>query len=502
LRGATSIKVDDPSPTAADQSPAPDRSHGNVQLRGHRSQYVTRDLTQGSIPRNLWFLAWPQYVEGFLQIVDQIADLFWAGLFGGFRAIAGVGAAQQYILGGFTLRQGIDMAMRAMVSRAIGMGDTALASHVVLQAVMMTAIYSVVLAAIGILFTEPLLRVLGLSDAVIALAAGYMRVQLIGQAAQGFQSLTSNALAAAGDTMTPMKAGITTVIIKLALSPVFIFGVFDLPGLGLEGAALAAVVGNTVSLVYLLVVILRGSSRLRVQLTPFHFDWPLQKRMLRLGWPAAVNRMERTIAQLTFGFLVAPFGDVAYAAFTVTRRMEMLAHQSTTGIGNAAGTIVGQSIGAGQPERARSTVWWAMLFGLMVSGGMALLMAIFPNAFLSLFAREPEFIEAARPWLYICLLGYLALGATAAMGQAFQQAGAPFVVMLVNLASLWAVVPIALVLTKATPLEALGVAWAMVIALLFRPIAFIPYFLSGRWLRIRLFDSEPVLGPGGASRGH
>ena len=98
-----------------------------------RSAYATRDITQGSIPRTLWFLAWPQYLESSFQVIDQLADLVWAGLFGGFRAIAGIGAAQQFAQTGFTLRQGVDMSMRAMVSRAMGMRDPSLANHVVLR---------------------------------------------------------------------------------------------------------------------------------------------------------------------------------------------------------------------------------------------------------------------------------------------------------------------------------------------------------------------------------
>lgn len=71
----------------------------------------------------------------------------------------------------------------------------------------------------------------------------------------------------------------------------------------------------------------------------------MQKRMLRLGWPAALNRTERTLTQVMFGFLVAPFGDVAYAAFTVTRRLEGFGHMGVGGIGNAAGTMAGQTLG-------------------------------------------------------------------------------------------------------------------------------------------------------------
>src|SRR3989304_2146016 len=99
--------------------------------RGGRlaSAYLTRNLTEGSIPKNLWFLAWPQMVEGVLNVVDQMADLFWAGRGFGSRAIAGIGVAQTYTGMAMTGRMGIDTPMRAMVSRAVGAGDVGLANQ-------------------------------------------------------------------------------------------------------------------------------------------------------------------------------------------------------------------------------------------------------------------------------------------------------------------------------------------------------------------------------------
>jgi putative MATE family efflux protein len=444
------------------------------------------------VPRTLWFLAWPQYAESAFQIVDQIADLVFAGLFGGFRAIAGIGASQQYVMIGFTLRQGVDVAMRAMVSRAIGMGDAALANHVVLQAFSISLVYSVLLAAVGILFTEPLLRVLGLSEAVIEVAADYMRIQFVGQASVAFEMLASNSLQAAGDSLTPMKAGFIARGSKIALTPVLIFGVLGLPGFGLAGAALATIAGHVFALAYLLAVLMRGTSRLHLDFRGYRTDWDLQKRMLKIGWPASINRMERNIGVFLFGVFVAPFGDVAYAAFTVTRRVEMFAHMGATGVGNAAGTIVGQSIGAGKPERARQAMIWACAFGGLINGAIALVMAFFPDLFLSMFAREPEFLAAARIWLYIMLAGYVGLGVSGAMVMAFQQAGSPMIVMLVNMGTMWATVPLAFVLTHFTPVGALGVAWAMLATLLIRPVAYIPYFLNGSWLKVRLFAHERI----------
>jgi Na+-driven multidrug efflux pump len=109
------------------------------------------------------------------MVVDRLWNLFLAG-FIGFRAIAGLGVAQIRTMLLFTVRMGIDTAMRAMVSRAVGAGDIRLASHVALQGFTLSAVVSISLAVPGVLLTESLLRILGVSEDVIALVANYMRL--------------------------------------------------------------------------------------------------------------------------------------------------------------------------------------------------------------------------------------------------------------------------------------------------------------------------------------
>ena len=100
---------------------------------GRRSAYATRDLTTGSIPKNLVFLGWPMMGTSMFRVVDQLTDLVWAGLGFGTNAIAGIGAAQLWVQISMSSRQGLDTAVRAMVSRAVGANDLALANHLALQ---------------------------------------------------------------------------------------------------------------------------------------------------------------------------------------------------------------------------------------------------------------------------------------------------------------------------------------------------------------------------------
>ena len=291
-----------------------------------RSAYATRDLTKGSIPKNLWFLSWPQIVEGKLGVVDQLADLIWAGRLG-FQAIAGLGVAQTYIMLVMTSRMGLDTGMRSMIARAVGSRDIPYANHVFMQSLTLATIFAVVSVLVGLLFTEPLLQVLGLSDAVVDQAAGYMRVQFVVMAVMGYQRLSASALQASGDSMTPLKAAAVTRVAHLALSPLLIFGVWWFPRMGLTGAAVANLVAVSLGGAMNYFALIKGTSRLSLDVRKYSVDLPLIWRLVRIGAPASVTTMQRGFGQLIVVGIVASFGDGALAAFALTRRTENVVNQ-------------------------------------------------------------------------------------------------------------------------------------------------------------------------------
>jgi putative MATE family efflux protein len=448
-----------------------------------------RDLTEGSIPKNLWGLAWPQSVEGVLRVVDQMADLVWAG-FLGTKSIAGIGVAQQYTQMAWTARQGVDTAQRAMVSRAVGMGDLTLANHVVLQCATVTFGFFLIVASIGIFLTEPLLRLLGVSAAVIEEAVPYMRLQFMGQGVIGFQMLSGHALAAAGDTFTPMKATMVSRIIHIFLSPALVFGLLFFPDLGIAGAALAAIVANAVGLVMNMHALMTGRSRLHLKLSEYRIDPHMIWQIVKVGTPAALNGAERSIAQLVLTRFVTPFGDNALAAFTLTRRVEMFSNLGSQGFGQAAGIIVGQNLGAGKPERARKTIVWAIAYVVSVKSVFCTLLFLFPDVFLSLFTRDQELLDIGSTWIRIQVFGYLAMGATQVLMQSYQTAGDTLFPALVTLVAMWLVeVPMAAILPNAgLGLGQYGIAVAVMMAAFARLVMLVPYYFTGRWMRVRVFD--------------
>ena len=225
-----------------------------VDSKKHTPDSKRRDLTKGSVSRNLWNMAWPQMGDSALTVVDQIADLFWAGRMG-YKTIAGLGIAQIYILIYSTARIGLDASMRAMISRAVGANDKEYANHVLLQSLTITLIWTIVVGGCGIIFTNQLLSMVGVSSDVVEAAASYMQLQFIAYSFQNFIRLTGGALNAAGDSINPLKSVTLSRGIHIIFSPFLIFGWLGFPEMGIAGAGMANIIAQFLGLVMNLTVL-------------------------------------------------------------------------------------------------------------------------------------------------------------------------------------------------------------------------------------------------------
>jgi putative MATE family efflux protein len=417
-----------------------------------------------------------------------------------------------------TARMGLDTSARAMVARAVGANEISLANHVALQSFTLSTSISLLAATLGILFTEFLLRLIGVSDAVIAQGANYMRWTFVASATMAFMWMGSSVLQAAGDTLTPMKAQVASRIIHIGLSPLLMFGWIGFPEWGLAGAAIANAIAQLLGAGINFYALFTGTSRLHLSFSGYRVDGPLLWRMVTIGAPASVTGMERALAQLILVGLVTPFGDVALAAYSLTNRVQMIANLGSMGVGQAAGTMVGQALGAKKPERAKSAVLWALAYTTLLKGIVIGLIVLFPAFFLSIFSEDAELLGTAQTWLYIQAVGFFAMGASMVFMQSFNTAGDTMVPMVVTLISMWAVQqPLAIMLSGVAidwsifgwviPVPTIanlgqyGIAWAVVIAIAVRLLIYVPYFIWGPWTKKQVLGGGRGGGMGMGMRG-
>ena len=403
-----------------------------------QSRSSHRDLTKGSIPRHLWYLSWPQMAESFFSIIDQLADLFWAGRIG-YKAIAGLGVSQTYTLMLMSARMGLDAGMRSVISRAVGAGDIKYANHILFQALTLTMLSSLSVRSGGIIFADHLLSFVGVSDEVVELASMYMKLQFIAMSLMSFQRLSGGALQAAGDSVTPLKAATVSRFWHLILSPFLIFGMVVFPEMNLAGAAIANILAQLAGVVINSFVLFRGSSRLKLAFSEYNFDLLLSWRLLRIGFPAAVTGMQRSGSQLVLLMVVSSFVDVPTAAFSLTRRTENVVNHTSRGLGRAAGTLSAQNLGADYTDRAKQALSWSIVYAALLSVIAMSGLWIFSEQIVGAFGDSQEFVSHASLWIVILAVATFPMSCVQIFTQGIANTGATLMPMVITLVTIWMV---------------------------------------------------------------
>jgi len=448
-----------------------------------RSDRLDRDWTKGSIVGNLLSLAWPITITTTIRMMGPTIDLIWIGKLGP-APLAGVGVATMLVMMVNSARMGLQNGTRAMIARFVGAGDTEGANRVAQQAFVISIAFSAIIAAIGIFLAEPVLRLLGLDVDVIKEGAAYMRIQFIGMFFMSFWMLSQSIMEASGDAMTPMRITILTRFLHLILAPMLIFGLWIFPRLGVSGAALANIFDSSVAVIIGMWILFSGRTRLRPTMKGFRFDGNMIWRIVKIGIPASITGMERSMANVLVMWFVVPFGTFAVAAHALMERVGMFLRMPAMGMGQSAGVLAGQNLGAGRPDRSERTGWIAAgiytCFMAVISTGV-----YFGGAYIiRIFNPEPELVEIGAAFLRIEIIGYMVFGFVMVLMNCLNGVGDTMVPMITTLISMWGVqVPASYLLTRYTDLGMFGVRWGLVSGVVIRASIFAGYFKAGRWKR-------------------
>jgi len=282
----------------------------------------SRDLTKGSIFRNLLSLSLPMIGTESLYTVT-IVEMVWIGRLGA-ASLAGVGIAFINILLVMTALIGLSVAARAMVARFIGAGDETSANHVIGQAVLLSVTYGLVMTIIGLTLSGPIISLYHLESEAASEGVAYMRVYSLAWIPLSVWLMRYTVIQASGASKTPLKIEAIMIVSQLILSPFLILGWWVFPRLGVTGAALCGVVieilGNSLALWYLF----SGRTRLRLSLKTLRPDFRIMWRIVRIGLPALIMNLQSSIAGVLIAGIMVPFGTLAVAGHSLLNRLQLM----------------------------------------------------------------------------------------------------------------------------------------------------------------------------------
>ncbi|MFC2034833.1 MATE family efflux transporter [Chloroflexota bacterium] len=454
-----------------------------MEISREDSPLVIGGWTRAVIIRNIFSLAWPIMVSSSLQMVGPTIDMIWVGKLG-TASIAGVGVAGMVVQMVISLMMGITIGARAMIARFWGAGDTEGANHITGQAFMISAIFAIIIAVVGIFLTEQIMSLFGLELDVITEGASYMRIMFVGSVAMSFLVMAQGVMQASGDTVTPMWVTLGSRLLHIALAPFLIFGWWIFPSLGVSGAAVTNVISQSLGVVLILWFLFSGRNRLQLNLRNFRVDPNILWRMVKIGIPASLTMIQYQFGTMVLMWVIAPFGTLVVAAHTVVERAQMFVQMPAVGIGMAAGILAGQNMGAGRPEQAKSTGWLAIGLVQAVMFLIAVATFLWAENLIQIFSSDPVVLVIGSAFLKISIIGFFFFGTANVLYQCLSHIGDTLPPLLMIVTAVWAIeLPLAFFLSRYTDLGAYAIRWAIVAHLGVLAVAYIAYFQANRWKR-------------------
>jgi putative MATE family efflux protein len=439
------------------------------------------DFTKGPIGRALGLLAIPMMLEMAMESIFAVVDIAFVSRLG-TDAVAAVGITEALITVLYAIAIGLGLGITAMVSRRIGAGDAHGAAQVTGQSIWVGVLLSVVIGVFGVIYARDLLVIMGASDSVIEQGAGFTAVLLGGAFSIVYLFMLNAAFRGAGDATVALRSLWLANGINIVLDPCFIFGLGPFPEMGVTGAAVATTIGRGVGVVYQLWYLMNGRGRIAFAREHLRFVPSLAWRMIRISFGGVGQFLIATSSWIGVMRIVAMFGSPSIAAYTIALRMMEFVFLPAWGLGNAAATLVGQNLGAGQPERAESSAWQAAKFNAAFMSFAGIFLLVSAETISGWFTSEPEVLRIGTHCMRILGIGFPMYAVGMVVMQAMNGAGDTETPMILNVICFWIVqIPLAFMLATRSPLEASGAFIAIVVSESLLTILSVIVFRRGGW---------------------
>jgi len=440
-----------------------------------------QDFTQGSLNRAILLLAIPMVLEMVLESLFAVVDVFWVGRVSA-NAVATVGLTESLLLLVFAIGMGLSLSTTAMVARRTGEHDHEGAAVAAVQAIFIGLAFSVAIGLPCLYFAPDLLRLMGASPQIVSTGSGYARIALGGSGVVVLLFLNNAIFRGAGDAAIAMRLLWLSNIINLVLDPCLIFGWGPFPRLGVTGAALATFTGRGIGVLYQFYRLLRGTERIRVLRRQIRVNLEVLLRLFRISLSGIFQFAIAQSSWIGLVRIVSFFGASAVAGYTIAIRIVIFAILPSWGLSNAAATLVGQNLGAKQPERAETSVWRTGFYNMIFLGAVGIIFVLFAEPVVHIFSRDPDVVPLAVSCLRIVSCGNIGYAYAMVMLQAFNGAGDTVTPTIVNFFGFWMFeIPLAYWLAIHQGMHSNGVYWSIVIAEGSIAVASIILFRRGRW---------------------
>ena len=449
------------------------------------------DYTQGSLRGAIVLLAIPMILELSLESVFAVVDMYFVSHLPAPQnkiAMATVGLTESFITIIYTIAMGLSMAATAIVSRRIGEKNPEAAAHAGAQAIVLSLVCAAVLSIAGIIFAPGILELMGAKPEVVKEGTDFARIMLGGSVVIILLFLINGIFRGAGDASTAMWSLWIASIINIFLCPMLINGYGPFPQLGLKGAAIATTIGRGIGVLYQCYRLFGKKRMIKMKLPYFRWNHSQIKHLFEVAWPATFQFFIQSGSWIVMTWIVSNTGGTdASAGYQVAIRNVVFFILPAWGLSNAAATLVGQNLGANQPDRAEKSVMLTTRYNALFMSAVMLLFLFFSSPIISIFTTEPEVHRFGVLSLQIIGSGYIFYGIGMVMVQALNGAGDTKTPTWINIVGFWLFqIPFAFVLAKVFKMGPTGAFIAIPVAESLMAILAFYYFRKGKWKQVKV----------------
>lgn len=444
------------------------------------------DYTEIKIGKAIFLLAVPMILELIMESTFAVVDIYFVGTLGA-SAVATVGLTETYLFLLYSIAMGLATGVTAIVARRIGEKDKEKASISAIQAIFIALVASIPFMIAGIFFAKELLVLMGGDKWTIDHGYKYTQWMLGGNVVIILLFVINAIFRGAGDAAIAMRVLWIGNGINMILDPILIYGLGPFPELGIEGAAIATNIGRGVGVIMQLWFLFKGVKHIRVLKSQFQLQWETIKKIIKTSLGGIGQMIVAMTSWIFIMRIIADFGSQAVAGATIAIRIMMFTMMPSWGMSNAVATLVGQNLGAKQPDRAERSVWitgiWNMSFLILVS----VVYFFFSENLVGIFTDEPGVIEVGGMWLKIVSYSYFVYAWWMVSVQAFNGAGDTMTPTKINLVFFWLIqIPLSYFLAKIVEMDISGVFWAIFASETAVGLFTLWLFKKGTWKKVVL----------------
>lgn len=444
------------------------------------------EFTSGSIRKAIFMLSIPMILEMMMESIFAIVDIAYVSQVS-VNAVATIGLTESVITLVYAVAIGLSMAATAVVARRIGEKDLKGAKESAVQAILLGIVVALLVGIIGFFYAKEILALMGAEEDLINEGYGYTQLLIGGNITIVLLFLINAIFRGAGDASVAMWTLVLSNGLNIILDPIFIFGWGPVPEYGVMGAAIATNIGRGTAVLFQLGILFFGWSRIKIGIEDIVIRVSVMFNLVRVSLGGIAQFLIGTSSWVFLMRMISEFGSEVLAGYTIAIRVMLFTLMPSWGMSNAAATLVGQNLGAKQPERAEISVWKTGRYNAYFMALVSIIYLLFAYDIVGWFNANPVVIENGGLCLQIIAAGYIFYAYGMVVTQAFNGAGDTQTPTKINVIAFWLFqLPFAYLAAITFEMGAMGVFLAITLAEVMLAVISIVWFRKGNWKKVQV----------------